>query len=75
VLRASVAAEGAGLKSVSIVGQGFEGQAKAIAAAFGLPDIALAIYRSQIVSDSDERLAGIVREQVVDQVIAGLTGR
>jgi hypothetical protein len=74
VLRASVAAERSGVKTVSILGRGFEGQASAIAAAFGLPDIAVAVYPGQIVSDSDEQLRDTIRDFVVDQVVAGLTG-
>ena len=74
MLRASVAAERYGVRSVSILGRGFEGQASAIAAAFGLPDIAVAVYPGQIVSDSNEELRETIRSSVVDQVVAVLTG-
>jgi len=71
-MRASVAAEQAGIRSVSIVGQGFEELARAVARTLGAPDLAIAVYPDVLMTDA--QLADAIR-RVADDVVAGLLGK
>ncbi|HEX2172332.1 MAG TPA: hypothetical protein VHL09_07800, partial [Dehalococcoidia bacterium] len=71
MVRASAAAERAGVRSVSIVSTGFVQQARAIAQIFGLPDLPLAEYPGVIMTDPAETFRTKV-ERLADQVVAGL---
>ena len=72
-MRASVAAEKAGFPSVSIVLTGFLGQAKAVAQALGIKNIALAEYPGIVSMDSREELRRKVTDTVVTNIITGFT--
>ena len=52
-MRASVAAEAAGVPTASVVLTGFLGQAEAIANAEGMPNAAIADYPGIILTDSE----------------------
>ena len=73
MVRASVAAEKAGIRSVSIIARGFVDQARAIAAALGLDNLAIAEYPGVIMQDSEEEFGDKVRNDLVEQIVAGLT--
>jgi hypothetical protein len=72
-MRASIAAEAAGLPSVTVVARGFTGQATAVAKAFGLPGMQIVTYPGKIVADSDEVFDDTIRNVLFGQVVAGLT--
>jgi hypothetical protein len=74
VLRSSVVAERASVRSVSVICSGFLGEAKAIAKLSGMSQIALAEYTGHVSMDTDEDLKSKVRMELVDRVIAGLLG-
>jgi hypothetical protein len=69
-VRASVAAEKAGVRSVSIVSNGFLAQAKAIASSLGARDLAIAEYPGVIMTDGREVFRQKV-EKLVGQIIEG----
>ena len=71
MVRASAAAERAGIRSVSMVSSGFVRQARAIGQILGLPDLPLAEYPGVIMTDPAETFRRKV-EQMVDQIVAGL---
>ncbi|MEK7848021.1 MAG: hypothetical protein AAB270_03770, partial [Chloroflexota bacterium] len=71
MVRASVVAEKAGLRSVSIVASGFVPQARAIAQALGVRDLAIAEYPGVIMTDSPQEFQKKV-ENLVEQVVEGL---
>jgi hypothetical protein len=73
VVRSSLVAERAGLRSVSIVCQAFALQAQAIAAVHGLRDLPLAIYPGVVMTDSQDTFVHKVTSLVVDRVLNGLT--
>ncbi len=72
-MRASVAAEKEGIRSVSIVTTGFLRQARATAQALGLSNLAIAEYRGVPMTDSHLSLQDKVVESMVDDVVKGLT--
>lgn len=72
-MRASAAAEKAGVRSVSVVASGFVRQAQAIAKALGAENLAIAEYPGVILIDSKEELRKKVEEVVIENVIKGLT--
>jgi hypothetical protein len=72
VLRASIAAEKAGVPSVSLVTSGFMRQAVTTARALGSPDLSLVEYPGVIPLDSAEQLEEKVRTVVLDAVISSL---
>ncbi|MDY7100653.1 MAG: hypothetical protein S0880_05650 [Actinomycetota bacterium] len=74
MLRASIAAESAGIPSVSIVCEGFEGQARATARGHGYDGLPLAATIGHVDAQSSEELAANFVASTVDRVIAGLTG-
>lgn len=73
MLRASVAAEAAGIASVSIVCEGFVGQARATAKGMGYAGIPLAVCLGHVDSQSAEVMIANFLATTVDEVIAGLT--
>ncbi len=74
MLRASIAAETAGIPSVSIVCKGFEGQASATARGHGFDDLPLAVTTSHVDSQSYDEMVADFIATTVDQIVAGLTG-
>ena len=68
-MRASVVAERAGIRSVSIVGQGFAELGRAVGAVLGAPHLAIAVYPDVLMTDT--QLAASV-ERLADDIIAGL---
>ncbi|MBI2910381.1 MAG: hypothetical protein HYX92_22275 [Chloroflexi bacterium] len=73
MVRASLAAEKAGIRSVTLVTRGFELLARRTAQIHGVPDLALAVYPGVIMTDSAEDLRHKAEETIFDQVLAGLT--
>ncbi|MBI2910362.1 MAG: hypothetical protein HYX92_22180 [Chloroflexi bacterium] len=73
MVRASVAAEKAGVRAVSIVASGFLRQAEAVARALGAQNLAVAEYPGVPMTDSKEELQRKVEEVLVKNVVAGLT--
>lgn len=73
MLRASIAAERSGIPSVSIVCQGFEGQATATGRGHGFDGMKLAVTNGHVDAQSQEVMIANFIETTVDQVIAGLT--
>ena len=72
-MRAAIAAESIGIPSVSIVCEGFEGQALATARGHGHDGLALAVTEGHVDAMSTDELVASFRATVVDRVIAGLT--
>ncbi len=73
-MRASIAAESAGIPSVSIVCEGFEGQARATARGHGFDGLPIAVTIGHIDAQSvDEMVANFV-SSTVDQIVGGLVG-
>ncbi|MBI2907640.1 MAG: hypothetical protein HYX92_08305 [Chloroflexi bacterium] len=73
MVRASVAAERAGLRSVSVVASYFVRQAQATARALGAENLAVAEYPGVPMTDSEEELQRKVKEVLLNNVIEGLT--
>ena len=73
MLRAAIAAESAGIPSVSIVCEGFEGQARATARGHGYDGLALAVTVGHVDAQSAAEMIGHFVARTVDDVIAGLT--
>ena len=72
-MRAAIAAESAGIPSVSIVCEGFAGQALATGRGYGFDSLAIAQTVGHVDAQSaDEMVANFVAV-TVDQVVAGLT--
>ena len=72
-MRASIAAEAAGVPTVSIVCEGFVGQAAATGRGHGFDGLALAVLPGHVDAQSSEVMLANVRDGAVDQVIDGLT--
>jgi hypothetical protein len=73
VLRAAVAAESAGIPSVSIVCEGFEGQARATARGHGYDDLPLAVTVGHVDAQSAEEMIANFVAHTIPAVVAGLT--
>lgn len=73
MLRASAAVERAGLPTVSIVSTGFLQQAKVVARGLGIDDLHIAHYPGTPMVDSSEALRQKVEQDLVPEIIAGLT--
>ena len=71
MVRASLIAEGLGLRSVSIVCQAFASQARAIGGIHGLPDIPLAVYPGVVMTDSPASFERKVATDLADQIVQG----
>lgn len=74
MLRAAIAAESAGIPSVSIVCEGFEGQARATARGHGYDGLPLAVTIGHVDAQSAEEMIRNFVDRTVDDVIAGLAG-
>lgn len=74
-MRASVAAEAAGVPSVSLVCEGFERQANATARGLGFDDLPLAVLRGHVDAQTMEDMVASFLAHTVEQVISGLTTR
>ncbi len=72
-MRASVAAESAGIASVSIVCEGFERQALATGRGHGYDALPLAVTIGHVDSQSAEQMTADFLTHTVDQIVAGLT--
>ena len=73
MLRASAAVENAGYPAVSIISSGFLKQAAVVAKGLGLPDMPIAAYPGVPMTDSKEELRRKVTEELLPQIIAGLS--
>jgi hypothetical protein len=73
VLRAAIAAEAAGIPSVSLVCEGFDRQATATARGLGFDDIALAVMRGHVDAQPTAEMIESFLAHTVDQVVAGIT--
>jgi hypothetical protein len=72
-MRAAIAAEAAGVPSVSIVCEGFERQALATGRGLGFDGLRLAVLRGHVdTQSSDEMLAAFV-SKTIDEIVRGLT--
>lgn len=74
MLRASSVAEGAGIRSVSIVMRGFVEQARAVGEASGFANIAIAEYPGMVTTDSEEAFRRKVAGPVVEGILHGFAG-
>lgn len=72
-MRASIAAETAGIPSVSILCRGFDGQAAATARGHGFDHLPLAVTTAHVDSQSREDMIADFLAGTVDQIVAGLT--
>lgn len=73
MLRAAIAAESAGIPSVSIVCEGFDGQARATARGHGYDGLPLAVTVGHVDAQSTEEMVANFLGRTVDDVVAGLT--
>ena len=73
MLRASVAAEVAGVPSVSLVCEGFERQAAATGRGLGFDGLPLAVMRGHVDSQSADEMISSLLGSTFDQIITGLT--
>ena len=74
MLRAAVAAESAGIPSVSIVCEGFDGQARATARGHGYDQLPLAVTIGHVDAQSEEELVANFTSSTIPQIIDGLIG-
>ena len=72
-MRASIAAEKAGIPTATIVATGFLGQAKATAKALGMANLGIAEYPGIIMNQSAEELCKNVEEVLVKNIVRELT--
>lgn len=72
-MRASIAAESAGIPSVSIICEGFAGQAAATARGMGYDGLPLAVTVGHVDAQSEEEMTTNFIDTTVDHIIAGLT--
>ena len=73
-MRASIAAESAGIPSVSIVCDGFVGQATATARGLGYDGLPLATTVGHVDAQSTDDMVANFIAHTVDQIVAGLVG-
>jgi hypothetical protein len=73
VLRAAVAAEAAGVPSVSLVCEGFGRQAGATARGLGFDGLPIAVMRGHVDSQPTGEMVASFLAHTVDEVVAGLT--
>ena len=72
-MRAAIAAESAGMPSVSIVCEGFAGQAAATARGIGYDRLPLAVTVGHVDAQSQSEMIENFLSQTVDVIVAGLT--
>jgi hypothetical protein len=73
VLRASAVAEAAGVPSVSLVCEGFMGQAATTSVGLGMPNLPLAMVPGHVDVQSAEELKANIIRITLERVINGLT--
>jgi len=73
-MRASIAAESTGIPSVSIVCDGFAGQADATARGLGYDGLPLAVTVGHVDAQSAEEMLANFIDYTIDHIIGGLTG-
>ena len=73
MLRASVAAEVAGVPTVSLVCEGFERQAAATGRGLGFDGLALAVLRGHVDSQSHDDMIRMLIDSTIDEIVSGLT--
>ena len=73
MLRAAIAAESAGVPSVSLVCEGFVAQAGATGRGLGYSGLALGVLTGHVDSQSADEMLASFLATTVDQVVAGLT--
>lgn len=73
MLRAAIAAESAGIPSVSIVCEGFDRQARATARGHGYDGLPLAVTVGHVDAQSADEMIRNFLARTVDDVVAGLT--
>jgi len=71
-MRASIAAENAGIPSVSLICEGFEGQARATGRGLGFDDLAVAVTTGHVDAQSFNEMIDNFMADTFDQVINGL---
>ncbi len=74
MLRASIAAESAGIPSVSIVCEGFEGQARATARGHGYDGLPLAVTIGHVDAQAVDHMVESFVSSTVERIIDGLVG-
>lgn len=72
-MRASAAAEKAGIPSATIVATGFLGQAKVVAKALGMANLGIAEYPGVIMNQSAEELRRNTEELLASNIVRALT--
>jgi hypothetical protein len=72
-MRASIASEMAGIPSVSLICEGFEGQARATGRGFGFDDLAIATTAGHVDAQSFDEMVEKFMAGTFEQVIDGLT--
>ncbi len=72
-MRAAMAAEAAGIPSVSIVCEGFSGQALATGRGHGYDELPLAVTVGHVDAQNAEAMAANFLSHTVDQIVDGLT--
>lgn len=72
-MRASIAAEAAGIPSVSIICEGFEGQARATARGLGYDGLPLAVTVGHVDAQATDVMRRNFIDVTLDQIIQGLT--
>ncbi|MEL7157478.1 MAG: UGSC family (seleno)protein [Actinomycetota bacterium] len=73
-MRASITAEQAGVPSVSIVCEGFAGQARATARGVGFDDLPVAVTTGHVDAQGVDEMERNFVTDTVAQIVAGLTG-
>ncbi|MDA3040236.1 MAG: hypothetical protein O3C27_12065 [Actinomycetota bacterium] len=73
-MRASIAAESAGIPSVSVICDGFAGQARATARGLGYDSLPLAATIGHVDAQSYDVMRQNFIDSTIDQIVAGLTG-
>ncbi|MDQ3469866.1 MAG: hypothetical protein M3487_08900, partial [Actinomycetota bacterium] len=71
--RASVAAEAAGVPSVSLVCEGFERQARATGRGLGFDGLPLAVLRGHVDAQSTDEMMSSLLSATFDEIVTGLT--
>jgi hypothetical protein len=73
-MRAVAASEQVGVPAIGVVSSGFEPMARALAPVFGVAEPRLAVYPGAVQTDTQDVFEAKVRDVVVGEIIAGLTG-
>lgn len=73
MLRASVAVEAVGIPTVSLVCEGFVGQALATGRGLGFDAMRLAVLRGHVDAQSSEEMVAALVAHTIDEIVVGLT--